>query len=126
MSRNGERLAKLNFINNVKEYRTKNNLNQQQVARVLGIERSTYSSWETGRSMPNAAQLLNLAKIYNASVEELFSDNNGFAVASYNKRNSSSGEFLSELSSEEREIILKYRLLNDGEKEKLNQIIDEL
>lgn len=47
---------------------------QQQVASALNIDRSTYASYEIGRSQPNATTLVMLSKIFNTPIEELLDD----------------------------------------------------
>ena len=46
-------------------------MTQQQVADRLRIERSTYTYYETGKTKPDIATLIKLAKIYNISYTQL-------------------------------------------------------
>lgn len=55
----------------IKEYRTKCNMTQEFVAETLGVSRQAVSKWETGTSDPSTANLLELAKLYGVSAEEL-------------------------------------------------------
>lgn len=50
----------------------KTGFSQQQVADKLGMERSTYSKYETGVTEPSIAALIKLRHIFNVSYEELF------------------------------------------------------
>lgn len=47
-------------------------LTQQEVADALGIQRTTVAMWETGKSMPQASKLPQIAKILGCTVDELF------------------------------------------------------
>lgn len=49
----------------LKELRVKNNLTQKDVHEQLGISQSTFSSWEIGKSEPDAMTFLKLCKLYN-------------------------------------------------------------
>lgn len=55
----------------LREYRLKSGKLQKQVAADLGIDRSRYVKWETGKSEPPAEIILRLADYYGVSVDEL-------------------------------------------------------
>ena len=46
-------------------------ISQQELARLLKIPQTTYSSYETNKVEPDLQTLVNLAKIFNISVDEL-------------------------------------------------------
>ncbi len=47
---------------NLKNIRVKNNMTQEQMAQKLFVTQQTVSSWEKGRSMPDLAQLMDIAE----------------------------------------------------------------
>lgn len=53
--------------------RKEQNLTQKQLAELLGITDKTVSKWETGRSMPDNALLLEICSVLKISVNELLS-----------------------------------------------------
>ena len=55
------------------EMRRQQNLTQRQLAEQVGVSDKTVSKWETGRSMPDNAILLDVCLILNISVNELLS-----------------------------------------------------
>ena len=55
------------------EMRRQQNLTQRQLAERVGVSDKTVSKWETGRSMPDNAILLDVCLILNISVNELLS-----------------------------------------------------
>ena len=60
--------------NNLKEYRIKIGLTQKQVAKLLGFTNEvSLCHWEQGKNIPNLINLFKLSKIYNATVNELYS-----------------------------------------------------
>ncbi|UPA30987.1 helix-turn-helix transcriptional regulator [Terrisporobacter glycolicus] len=59
--------------NRLKEYRTKINVNQTQMGNLVGVSRQTISQIERGDYSPSVTLALKIAKIFNASVENLFS-----------------------------------------------------
>lgn len=55
----------------LKENRTRCKMTQEFVAETLGVSRQAVSKWETGASEPSTSNLLQLAKLYGISAEEL-------------------------------------------------------
>ena len=53
----------------LKELRIKKNLRQEDVAQMLGVERSTYTKYESGASRPKNETLVELSNFYNVSVD---------------------------------------------------------
>jgi transcriptional regulator with XRE-family HTH domain len=47
----------------IKRLRTERGLSQQQFADMLYIDRSTCANWETGRRMPDAAMIVQIADV---------------------------------------------------------------
>ena len=58
-------------MNNLAKYRKSKGLLQKDVARMLGIATNTYSCYETGTNEPSISILLNLADIFDVTVDEL-------------------------------------------------------
>lgn len=52
-------------------------LTQQQLADLLGLERSNVAAWETGRGLPSAALLPKLAEVLHCSIDELYVPDSG-------------------------------------------------
>ena len=49
----------------LKHFRTTSGLTQQQVADVLGLDRSTYAYYESGKTTPDIKSVNKLLKIFN-------------------------------------------------------------
>ena len=58
--------------NRLKEYRARIGVNQQEMGKLAGVSRQTISLIERGDYSPSVSLALKLAKICNASVEDLF------------------------------------------------------
>lgn len=43
-----------------------------EVAKEIGVAQSTITSWETGKSRPNKAELFYLAMLYGCDIEDIF------------------------------------------------------
>jgi transcriptional regulator with XRE-family HTH domain len=57
--------------NNIKYLRRMNGLTQEQFARKIGIKRSLLGAYEEGRANPNLDNLMNIAKIFGTTVDNL-------------------------------------------------------
>ena len=55
------------------EMRRQQNLTQKQLAEQVGVSDKTVSKWETGRSMPDNAIIMDVCLLLNISVNELLS-----------------------------------------------------
>jgi transcriptional regulator with XRE-family HTH domain len=53
----------------LKQLRREKGYTQEQVAELLGIDRRSYCSYETGVNSINAQTLIKLSKIYGASID---------------------------------------------------------
>ncbi|WP_027351999.1 helix-turn-helix transcriptional regulator [Desulfotomaculum nigrificans] len=63
-------MAKL--ITNLKKYRIQANLSQDELARLVGVRRETIVHLEAGRYNPSLKLAYDIAKIFNVSIEEIF------------------------------------------------------
>ena len=50
-------------------FREKYDFTQEQLAAVLGVNRSTYAYYETGKTMPGIDRLIKLAEFYHLDIE---------------------------------------------------------
>ena len=67
---------KLSFGEVIAKYRTKNDLNQQKLADMLGATKNTVCNWEKGKSFPDAKAITNLVNLLGIPIHELFGMNN--------------------------------------------------
>lgn len=56
----------------MKEYRAKHHLSQDQLAKAVGVRRETIGNIENGKYNPSLKLALDIAKVLEVSVEELF------------------------------------------------------
>lgn len=107
--------------------RKKANLTQQQVADVLGINRSTYAYYETGKTSPKLQTLQALARIYNTNVDILLesgrSDNSVLNSPDRFEKWYSNDKF-NQLSDFEKAVLLRVRILSLDERRELIRFLD--
>lgn len=56
----------------IRELRKKAGMTQEQLSEKLGINRTTVTMWELGKSVPRPDKLAKLAKILQCSIDDLF------------------------------------------------------
>lgn len=61
-------------MNNLKLLREGKNISQTQLAIEMGISQQAIAKWETGESKPRAEKLLQLAKLFNCTIDELLKE----------------------------------------------------
>ncbi|MDO4730767.1 MAG: helix-turn-helix transcriptional regulator [Clostridia bacterium] len=112
---------------NLKKFRRKCGFTQLDVAKALGLERSTYSYYESGKTCPDLNTLAKLVRIFNTTYNELLEDDE--MKRQILKLTDSSDEFFdmdirssNQLLKEEKLLISYFRLLPS--EEKINVIND--
>ncbi len=56
----------------LKEFRARHNLKQEELAQLVGVRRETIGNLENGRYNPSLKLALDIAKVFQTTVEELF------------------------------------------------------
>lgn len=110
----------------IKKFREDNGFKQEQISSIMGVDRSTYSKWESGATMPNIVQLAKLAAIYAVEVGKFFEFDFNLNVASPDYEDVYGDDYLSELNDEERYFLASYRLLNRNDKDKVLDYIKNI
>lgn len=123
----------------LKYYRESCELSQQQIANALNVDRSTYTYYETGKTTPSASTLLKLSKIFNVpcsifleSINQELDLNSLVADSVDNKKSRAttgsyeSDEKIYDLSKEEKDILIAYRVLNKSGQEKTQEYLKKL
>lgn len=60
----------------LKELRLEKGLYQKEVASILGVDRTTYSKYESGTSEPNFEMLLKISQLFNVTTDYLLGQTN--------------------------------------------------
>ncbi len=102
---------------NIKKFRSINEFTQQEVADRLGIDRTTYSKYESGKATPQFHNVVKLAEVYGVTVGELcgrsFEETIGFAdIAGF--------------STEELRLVFKFRALSERRKQEVLRVTNRL
>ena len=115
----------------LRQIRVEHKLTQQNIADVLGIDRTTYTFYETGVSKPSLVTLAKLADIYNVTVGYLLGvEENNPKLKRIPKDYGAnckleSNDPISLLSRDERQILMCYRVLSEQGKKEAAQVMKE-
>lgn len=58
--------------NKIKEFRAKNDMKQEDLAKLVGVRRETIGNLEKGRYNPSLVLAWNIAKVFDVTIEEIF------------------------------------------------------
>lgn len=107
----------------LRNFRKENGYAQSHLANILGIERSTYTYYETGKTVPVIFDLMRLADLYNTTLDDLmgfhadssdplaFGEPRAFVKTAVHRKNKENylNEAVQDLSSGERQLLAYYR-----------------
>lgn len=113
----------------LKIIRKANKFTQQGLADAIGIERSTYASYETGRNKPDVVLLSRIAKVFDVSSDFILEIDTTVPLnvedISVQYKKKSGNKLVSTLSKEEKNVLAKYRLLSDNKKTELVDFLEK-
>lgn len=113
----------------LKIIRKANKFTQQGLADAIGIERSTYASYETGRNKPDVNLLSKIAKVFDVSSDFILEIDTTVPLnvedIPVNYKKKSGNKLVSTLSKEEKSVLAKYRLLSDNKKTELVDFLEK-
>lgn len=122
-------MGKICINERLRELRIKSGYTQYQIAKILNIDRSTYSYYEIGKTMPDITVLLKLSRIFNIPINEMLADEEvpeGVADSGVNprffqgKRNTS---HIYELSNKEKDLVGAFRVCTMEDQDKILQYL---
>ena len=100
----------------LKHFRTTSGLTQQQVADVLGLDRSTYAYYESGKTTPDIKSVNKLLKIFNISYYELMDETDPTTITVSDPLVDSSDDddqpHIYDLTKAEKRLVIYFRVLS--------------
>ena len=105
------------FLRQLRIARRQNKLNQQDVADILGVSRSTYIAYEKGERNIDSEGLVKLSQFYKIPIQIFFED----VIRQYAEdeeyfENQPDTRFLSQLSKEEHQHIVNLRTISEKDR----------
>ena len=113
----------MTLTDSLKKIRKQYKMTQEDVAKFLGISRSGYTYYETGKTVPSVEMLKKLAMMYDTTIDNVVGMPDKKTTIG---RSVGEGSFISEgldplmyMKKEEKTLIMAFRLLSDEEKKKI-------
>ena len=106
-------------------YRDRSNLTQQQVSDLIGINRTTYTYYETGKTEPSIDTLYKLIKIFGITYDDLLPSEKNPRSNKESFLHALENDAIYNLTKEEQSIIIAYRSLSRKNKEDFKKKLDE-
>lgn len=104
----------------LRRVRLEHNFKQKEIAEAIGIDRSTYSFYETGRTKPTLENLCTLAKIYNVTIGYLIGkEANNPELRALANSVSSGTDPIAMLKKDEQLLLMYYRIAEDNAKKEI-------
>lgn len=111
----------------IKKIRKQYKMTQQDISGFLGISRSGYTYYETGKTVPSIEMLKKLATIYNTTIDNVVGmptdrDCSGKTAASNLLMAEGNVDPLMFMKKEEQALIMAYRLLSEEKKKEVSEM----
>ena len=112
----------------LRQIRLEHNLTQQNIADVLGCDRTTYTLYETAATTPSPTTLYRLAQMYDVTVGYLM----GVEETNHPERKCRNGAMelsvsgvdpIASLSNDEKKLLMSYRILPPEEKKEILELL---
>ena len=117
----------MTLTESLKRIRKQYKMTQEDIAKLLGISRSGYTYYETGKTVPSIEVLKKLSSIYNVSIDDIVDNpaKDGADKRYYDDIltvSEGNADPLIYMKKEEQALIMAFRLLTKEEKEKLQAV----
>ena len=111
----------------LRAHRKRNNMTQQQVADMLGVDRTTYTFYETGKANPPLKTLKRLATIFSVPISRLLADEmDGDAFQEIRTVLGDGESMFDPMDLKEYELLMRYRVLSSEKKAQVHDLIVNL
>ncbi|MDO4747992.1 MAG: helix-turn-helix transcriptional regulator [Eubacteriales bacterium] len=102
----------------LRTYRVNCGLTQSQVANAIGMERTGYGGYETGRAQPSLETIVKLAQIFRVDPKDILPSELSLSFRD-SKNDAPSSKPIYTLTKDEQSLLISYRLLTDREKSRV-------
>ncbi len=104
----------------LKRVRKEHNFRQKEIAEAIGVDRSTYSFYEIGRTNPSVETLCTLAKIYNVTIGYLIGkEANNPELREAASHVSAGVDPIAMLKKDEQLLLMYYRVADEAAKKEI-------
>lgn len=118
-------MKRISVDESLKAVRKKYNLRQREIAEALGIDRSTYSFYETGKTNPPLNVIFGLAKIYNVNIGYILGKESQMPEIKPYEGVSAGVDPIAYLSKDEQQLLMHYRVADEEKKAEILTFLKE-
>ena len=122
--------AKSRFRSTLRQKRKELRLSQAEVADKLNIDRTTYTYYESGRRVPNIKVINDIGKILGIPISTLINTilnedviNEPSISKTSKRKNKDNGILFSDLTKQEKEVIIAYRIALSSTKKEIKKLL---
>ena len=122
--------AKSRFKSTLRQKRKELRLSQAEVADKLNIDRTTYTYYESGRRVPNIKVINDIGKVLDIPISTLINTilnedvvNEPSISKTSKRKNKDNGILFSDLTKQEKEVIVAYRIALSSTKKEIKKLL---
>lgn len=122
--------AKSRFRSTLRQKRKELRLSQAEVADKLNIDRTTYVYYESGRCVPNIKVINDIGKVLDIPISTLINTilnedviNEPSISKTSKRKNKDNGILFSDLTKQEKEVIVAYRIAPSSTKKEIKKLL---
>ena len=122
--------AKSRFRSTLRQKRKELRLSQAEVADKLNIDRTTYTYYESGRRVPNIKVINDIGKVLDIPISTLINTilnedviNEPSISKTSKRKNKDNGILFSDLTKQEKEVIIAYRIALSSTKKEIKKLL---
>ena len=122
--------AKSRFRSTLRQKRKELRLSQAKVADKLNIDRTTYAYYESGRCVPNIKVINDIGKVLDIPISTLINTilnedvvNEPSISKTSKRKNKDNGILFSDLTKQEKEVIVAYRIALSSTKKEIKKLL---
>ena len=118
----------MTLAESLKRIRKQYKLTQEEVAKLIGVSRSGYTYYETGKTVPSVEVLKKLSAAYRTSIDVIVGNETAERTATADCLMAAENKTdpLMFMEKDEQSLIMIYRLLDKEEKESLRNTVMEM
>ena len=118
----------MTIAESLKKIRKQYKLNQEDIAKLIGVSRSGYAYYETGKTLPSIEVLEKLSAVYKTSIDVIVGNevtmHSGMADRSFVAEGNK--DPLMYMQKDEQTLVMVYRLLDEKGKEAFMKMAEQM
>lgn len=127
-------MAPVQLNQRLRSLREKCGFTQEQVAKTLNIDRSSYTYYETGKTEPSIASLIKLSNLFKVPIEDLLGSEcaplvllkDSKPVKRPAAKSAENTSHIFDLDKQEKQLLCYYRSMDKAKKQRMIELVEAL